>query len=695
LKIDHLFSTEGLLAASKAGYELRSGQVEMALAVEQALNDDGVLVVEAGTGIGKSFAYLVPALLWCADHEDERIVIATSAIPLQHQLLEKDIPFLINTLNLPLSAAVLKGRGNYLCMRRLEQQMQLSPGYDAQHRAMLQKIFLWTKTTHSGDRAELPFHVPQHIWRTICSTPETCIGYHCRNRDGCYVQQARKRATDAQIIIVNHHLLFASMQMNNDDEDAQQLILPEFDRLIIDEAHNIERNAVSYFTQSYDPRQLQIQLHNTAGMLKGRPSGIVEKLRSISSDPVSCDAAFIHAQEVIQASDACTSELEKLFNDLDGSRRVLHTHIDNHIELSLAGAQLIDRFHEFAQMITDIIRSCPETPETVALLYEAQASAHYFTEQASLISHLISCDLEHTHVTYLEQNRVHQNAPWYYVVRITPISFSEMLARNIFERYKSVVCTSATLTVKKTFTYWEKKVGLDELEEGRYQKMSIDSPFDYRNRVMLALAGSSPNPSDYQSYFAYSADAIIKMIRSLEGGALVLFTSHAMLESMYEAVKPEMEKLGITLYKQGDEDRYKLMKQFIDQEHSVLMATQSFWEGVDAPGATLRLLIICRLPFQSPADPLFAAKAAKLEEQGASPFMELSLPEAVIRMKQGYGRLMRSSTDRGIVCVLDSRIITKRYGNIILASLPKTLSLNADIDTLIERMEDFYYAQKR
>jgi ATP-dependent DNA helicase DinG len=270
-----------------------------------------------------------------------------------------------------------------------------------------------------------------------------------------------------------------------------------------------------------------------------------------------------------------------------------------------------------------------------------------------------------------------------------------MLARNIFERYKSVVCTSATLTVKKTFTYWEKKVGLDELEEGRYQKMSIDSPFDYRNRVMLALAGSSPNPSDYQSYFAYSADAIIKMIRSLEGGALVLFTSHAMLESMYDAVKPEMEKLGITLYKQGDEDRYKLMKQFIDQEHSVLMATQSFWEGVDAPGATLRLLIICRLPFQSPADPLFAAKAAKLEEQGASPFMELSLPEAVIRMKQGYGRLMRSSTDRGIVCVLDSRIITKRYGNIILASLPKTLSLNADIDTLIERMEDFYYAQKR
>jgi ATP-dependent DNA helicase DinG len=695
LKIDHLFSAEGLLAGSKPGYELRTGQVEMALAVEEALFNDGVLVVEAGTGIGKSFAYLVPALLWCAAHEDERIVIATSAIPLQHQLLEKDIPFLINTLNLPLSAAVLKGRSNYLCMRRLDQQMQLSPGFDAGHRAALQKIFLWTKTTHSGDRAQLPFNVFQHVWRSICSTPETCIGYRCRNRDGCYVQQARKRASAAQIIIVNHHLLFASMQMNNTDEDEQQLILPEFDRLIIDEAHNIERNAVSYFTQSYDPRQLHLQLHNTAGTIKGKPFGIVEKLRGISSDPLSCDTAFIHAGEVMRASDACTAELEKLYRDLDQSRRVQPIHIDTHIDVSLAGAQLIDRFHEFADIITDIIRSCPETPETVALLYEAQSSAHYFSEQASLISHLISCDLESTHVTYLEQNRIHSQAPWYYVLRITPISFSHMLHKNIFERYKSVVCTSATLTVKKTFTYWEKKVGLDEMEEARYRKVSIDSPFDYRNRVMLALAGSSPNPSDYQSYFAYSAAAIIKMIRSLEGGALVLFTSHAMLEGMYNAVKPEMEKMGITLYKQGDDNRYKLMKLFIEHEHSVLMATQSFWEGVDAPGATLRLLIICRLPFQSPADPLFAAKAAQLEAQGSSPFMELSLPEAVIRMKQGYGRLMRSSTDRGIVCVLDSRIVTKRYGNIILSSLPKTLSLNADIDTLVERMEDFYYAKKR
>jgi ATP-dependent DNA helicase DinG len=691
LTTDELFSPDGIIARSKAGYEVREGQVEMARRVQIALEEDGVLVVEAGTGIGKSFAYLIPSLLWCAQHEDERIVIATSAIPLQHQLLENDIPFLTNALNLPLSAAVLKGRSNYLCMRRLEQQMELGAGLDSAHNQMMRKLFIWSKTTKTGDRAELTWTVPQHIWRSVCSTPESCVGYYCSHREGCFVQQARRRASDAQVIIVNHHLLFASIEMNQDSEDDEHLILPEFERLIIDEAHNIERNAVSYFTQSFDPRQLSLQIHSLAGIHHGKPTGLIERIRGISADPLSCDSIYASTSELLKASDAFSLKLDTLSQDLKSSKRIERIHLDNRPEISLAGAELIEKLKDTADLLGEIISSCTETPETISTLFEAQAIFNSLREYSFLIAHLLSFDLEEDHVYWIEQRGMNGNTSANYVLNITPISFADMLSEHIFHRFRSVICTSATLTVKDTFTYWEQKVGLTDMIGKRYEKAIITSPFDYRSRVMLALAGKSPNPSDYQSYFAYSAKAIVAMIKSLEGGALVLFTSHAMLEGMYKAVGPELEQLGITLLKQGDHDRYKLMKMFVDHEHSVLMATQSFWEGVDAPGTTLRLLIICRLPFQSPADPLFAAKAAKLEQEGKSSFFGLSLPEAVIRMKQGYGRLMRTSSDRGVVCVLDSRIVTKGYGRTILASLPETLTVNGDIETLIERMENFYF----
>ncbi|MGM0431807.1 MAG: ATP-dependent DNA helicase [Spirochaetota bacterium] len=685
-QLHRLFSPHGLLAANQSGFELRDGQLQMSELVLQALSDDLLLVVEAGTGIGKSFAYLVPALQWCAEHEDERIVVATSTIPLQHQLAEKDIPFLLRAMNLPLQSAVLKGRSNYVCLRRLEQHTETEGQLDQSHLEALQRLKQWAQVTQTGDKAELEWSVPPGLWFSVCSEVDTCLGFRCPWRESCFVNRARKLAQEAHIVIINHHLLFANLLVQQ--EEAESALLPEFTRLVIDEAHNIEKNAVSYFTQTYSSRQLYGQLYTLAHTRQGTVTGLVERLRTVCEHPAACNEMYQLINDLKASSDALDKLLIQLISGARGSHILRAQRVSAHKQLLTQGRDVCDLLEKATSVLDTIIEASGETPQR----FEAQAVSSRLHGHVEVLEHLLRFDLAESHVYWLEHTLQRDRET--VAVHITPISFAQLLNEGLFSLYRTVICTSATLTVQRSFAYWEEKVGLAQEQGSRLVEEIIPSPFDYRNRVMLAVTGEAPSPSDYPAYFAYSASCIDQLVSSLEGGALVLFTSYAMMDQMHAELAGKLSLQGLQVLKQGDLDRYKMMRTFVDNEHSVLFATQSFWEGVDAPGNTLRLLIICRIPFQVPTDPLYTAKAEKITSQGGKPFFQLSLPEAVIRMKQGYGRLMRTSADRGIVCLLDSRVVQKGYGKIILDSLPQTPLVQGSLSHIVERVEDFFFQKK-
>lgn len=691
LTMEELLGPEGPVADGKEQYEYRSGQLQMAEAVQAAFEHEEVCVIEAGTGIGKSFAYLVPSLSWCMDHQKERIVIATSTINLQHQLFEKDIPFLTKVLKMPVQVSVLKGRGNYLCKRRLYRAIAQRSTFSEQESEHLGKILLWVNTSETGDRSELPFTVTGRLWSAVCSDADSCIGYRCSHKESCFVMNARKRAAASQIVIVNHHVMLADMIMKAEDEGADSsVLLPPFTRLIIDEAHNLEKNAVSYFTDSYDSFLLGKMLNSLFTLQRGTTSGLMEGLRPYSDDPFSFDRLQVQITDMRKHIDAFDMRL-----DTFSGQRAVSVYLEQQQFFRVPGMKdscsaLLDALSTCNTLLLSCLDSCDEDPENIASLYEAFGISRNIASLCRLLEHLQQFDLKETHVYWLESRKMGFGM-MRHTVKITPVDFSSMLSDGIFSAHRSTICTSATLTIGGRFDFWEEKVGIDESFGRSCSRHCIPSPFDYRNRVLMCFPKDAPQPTEKDAYTSYSAQIISKLIAASEGGALVLFTSYAMLNEVYELCAGR-EGQDLMLLKQGDDSRYRLMQQFVEHRESVLFATQSFWEGVDAPGDTLRLLIVCRLPFSVPTEPVFYAKKLMLEKQGKNSFMELALPEAVIKLKQGFGRLMRTSSDRGVFCMLDSRVVTKRYGTQVISSLPETQRYFGTMDRIVERVEDFLYS---
>ena len=689
-----LLGPEGPIALGNPAYEYREGQVEMARMVAKAFTDDQVCVIEAGTGIGKSYAYLVPAVMWCAEMPDERLVIATSTIHLQHQLLEKDIPYLRKRLDVPITAAILKGRNNYLCKRRMMQQITQRDLTDEQDALMLRQILAWSTQTKVGDRAEISFRYTQGVWNRVCSDADSCLGFRCPTKDTCFVNKARKEAAASQVIIINHHLLFADMMLKQEEEHAESsVVLPAFSRLVIDEAHNIEKNATSYFTAAYDARGLLNLMHLLSHTKGGRVGGLLEDLRPFSDDPVSFNAIYTVLSELRLSIDQSENLLEAFIGNESNSFFVQKGRFLAARELGNSLGVLMERMHVTLRLLKECIESCREEPEAVSPVFEAHSVRRRLEGMLSLLDHYRTFDLEDTHVYWMER-WVSRSGIAHNTLKTTPVSFFDLLQEGLFTQHETIVCTSATLTVRESFTFFEERVGLGDSLERNYVRKSIPSPFDYRNRVLLCLPQDAPEPSQYREYLAYSCEAIRELIGISEGGALILFTSYAMLGDVHERIAADLEAQGLTVLRQGEENRYQLMKQFVSDEKSVLFATQSFWEGVDAPGDTLRLLIVCKLPFSVPTEPIFYAKKLLVESNGGNSFFELSLPEAIIKLKQGFGRLMRTSSDRGVVCILDSRLTTKRYGPQVIASLPKTRICHGTKGRIIEQVEDFLYAHE-
>lgn len=698
-KIEQILGPQGDLVTKIPNFESRKSQVEMACMISDAFLNDGVCTIEAGTGTGKSFAYLIPAILWCVNNTEDKVVIATSTINLQHQLFEKDIPILQKKLDIHIKAEILKGRSNYICLRKLFEEVKEGPLLSRQENETFEYLCNWVENTKTGMVSELEKHVGKKQWTRVCSDPDFCLKNRCLYREGCFVLQARKRASEASIIIVNHHLLFADivMRRNEQIESNEQAILPPFNRLIIDEAHNIEKNATSYFTETYDSKYMSRLMYDLLHMKYGKSQGISVRITPFLSSVKKIETLADLQEELRKHTDKLDLCILEIMNKLNESAllyETVHEALDenmyNQFEDIYISLSLI--LKKIVKYNKTLINSCEESEETFSILQELKNNTSKFNSTAALLKRFKKFSSSPEDIFWLDsmKNLVGKKTCQ---MKITPVSVSETISEHIILAYKSVICTSATLTAGNDFSYWEKQVGLYGKELTNYQKKHFPSPFNFKKHLFLGIPSNAPMPFEKIQYETFVCDFTKKLIESSDGGTLVLFTSYALLQFVLKYLQKSFKKKSITILFQGEKDRSKLLREFIKDEGSVLLATESFWEGVDAPGNTLRSVIITRIPFRVPTNPVESARYKALEKQGGNPFLEMSLPEAAVRLKQGFGRLLRNRFDRGGVFILDSRIIHKFYGKILLNSLPETLIEIYESDRVREKFEDFLYSQ--
>jgi ATP-dependent DNA helicase DinG len=691
-------------------YEPREAQLGLMRLVIDAFNEDALCAAEAGTGVGKSFAYLLPALAFAAQ-SNERVVISTATITLQHQLFEKDIPFVTEALGLKIKTALVKGRANYLCHRRLQDEFRESQNYlDLNEKESIKKIMEWAEETQSGDRSELPFLPGGALWARIASDGDTCLGARCFFRESCFFMARRREALDARILVVNHYLLFADIAARNDGAGySAAVVLPPYHRIIIDEAHTIEDAATNFLSSELSSPALYHTLGRLLRKKGARKSGLMLKISAFAGSGEDKTGEWLDAIDSIRSAsaklDAAALELcgkESVFRFIVQRKNL----ISSYLEAPLAA--LRETLMRFSSQILELIASLEKkypkeenennegtASETDSLLRESRALTLRLTSAADLCAAFIAFEGYVDDVFWVERRSPQKGGDYAQWIR-APMDISSKLNAALFQRFKTVICVSATLTIAERFDYWMRRSGIalarDEDNNKRQIKTGcFPSPFPYKRAVLLASAVDAPLPEEAR-FRNFINNAVEALVLKAYGSALILFTSFEALESCYKHTAPALGAKKIRCLKQGDDDRSRLLRVFIEDESSVLFATDSFWEGVDAPGNTLRLVVLCRLPFRTPNDPVFEARREAVERAGGNPFMEISIPEAVIKFKQGFGRLMRRSSDRGVVAVLDSRIIKKRYGEVFIRSLPETKTCFAPFSELLDIAERFLEA---
>ncbi len=681
----------GAIARRLERYESRPTQLELMRLVSRAFNEDAVVAAEAGTGVGKSFAYLLPAMSWAAAN-DERVVISTATINLQQQLFDKDIPLVSSAMRKKVKAALIKGRSNYLCLRRLadaQAELELFPeeGQD------LEAIAAWAATTATGSRSELPFLPDEGSWSRVCSESDTCLAARCPERERCFFLALRREAAEANILVVNHHLLFADLAARDSGAGYDgTVVLPPYARVIVDEAHTIEDSATSFFSDGFGRLGAYRLFARLYRRRRGLETGLALRLAAIAGaeDAVDKIAEAVRlAREALEALDTAGLQLMggegtfRLTGPKDGSLRSIL--MEPLAEARRSVGSLAGLVRELLDRIGDGGEDLASADD--AAVWEAKAVLRRVESVGSVCGHFLEFDERQDQVFWIERRRSSKGEAWA-LFNATPLDVAPSLRDALFAPNRTVACVSATLTVADSFSYWLTRSGVAELADKPILDGRFPSPFPYRSAVLLGVPTDAPLPEE-ERYGSFVDASVPRLILAAGGSALVLFTSYESLRSSYAVARPLLEEAGLRVLKQGDDDRGRLLASFLEDETSVLFATNSFWEGVDAPGNTLRLVIICRLPFRSPNDPVFEARREALERRGGNAFMDLSLPEAVMKFKQGFGRLMRRSSDHGAVVVLDGRLLKKRYGELFLRSLPETRRCFAEFAEVAAEVERF------
>ena len=610
----HLLGPNGPLARGVSGYEHRPGQIRMARAVQDALEHDGMLLVEAGTGTGKTWAYLIPAAL-----SGRRVLVSTGTRALQDQIMEKDLPALERHLGIEIDAACVKGLGNYLCLRRFGELQRSSDAMQPRFARTLPVLRSWVETTKTGDRADLAAIAEEDpIWARVVSGSDTRIGARCEHYDDCFVTRVRRRAEGAQLIVVNHHLFFADLALR---DTGFASVLPDYDAVVFDEAHQLEDTATLFFGSRFSTAMIERLVRDARVALRGETGGKRHETRLL-------DAVLQRASNFFAA----------LPTNPNGGRAPLPSDavpeedlfaLDNALaELSAA----CRNWKPIAENVLQIARRADQLRDALGSL-EAPGQVSWSLGGARSPS-----------------------------VGSSPIDVGPLLRERLHERVPCIVFTSATLTTGGDFKFIKRRLGID----AEVSEEVVESPFRYEEQAALYAPTHLPDPraSDFPEA---AAREILELIRMAKGGAFVLCTSLRMMRILAKRVGDELE---YEWFVQGDAPKQTLLDRFRDQGNAVLFATASFWEGVDVPGSALRLVVIDKLPFEVPSDPVVAARCERLEEAGESSFMRYLVPAAALSLKQGFGRLIRTTQDRGVVAILDSRIRRKGYGKVFMRSLP-------------------------
>ena len=685
-KLLNSLSEGGKLASKLDYFEPRQTQLELMELIIQCFNENSIGAAEAGTGVGKSFAYLIPAIYF-ASQTKERVIVSTATITLQRQLFDKDIPLVLDALKLKIKAVLVKGRGNYLCFRRLEEALMETALIKEENEDFL-KIKKWAETSTTGEKDDMDFSPSDNIWSKVCSDSDLCMGRHCPLYGHCFITILRRNAAAAKLIVVNHHLLFADLAARKEGAGYEATaVLPPYSRIIIDEAHTIEKTATSFFSKEFS----RLGILRLIGRLhRKRKGGLLDRFCSmLPSSDKSLDEMTYSLDSIREAA----SELDRPALELCDAENVFRfsPEKDNYgagraiFPLLLALKKKLYAFNEKAYAL---IKMRPQEDIENPVIWEIKSILKRFESIALICESFIDFKNRQEDVLWIEKTG--KGTPRA-VFTQSPVDISKSLKEGLFEPNKTIICVSATLSINGNFNYWAVRCGAALAADKQLLSGCFPSPFPYSSSVLLACPSDAPFP-DEEGYEGFLSQSVRQLVSASGGSALVLFTSYYLLEKTWNSVKPDLEALGIKCLKQGDDDRSKLLRSFIEDKSSCLFATDSFWEGIDAPGDTLRLVVLCRLPFRIPSDPVFEARCEAVEREGGKSFMNISLPEAVIKFRQGFGRLIRRSRDRGAVAVMDSRLIKKYYGSYFLQSIPETLTSFSDFSGILCDVENFLLA---
>ena len=625
-----IFSPGGILAKKLPGYECRPSQLRMAEAIgatleqqeDRRLNQPGMLAVEAGTGTGKTLAYLLPAIL-----SGQKVVVSTNTLNLQDQILNKEIPFIREHLAPRLNAICIKGRQNYLCLYRWQQFLASPQRNILADDRDTQRVADWLEETETGDRSELSWLADNApLWQAITASTSQCLGGNCPDATPCFISRLRKKAAQAQLLVVNHHLFFSDLALRR---FGHAEVLPRYESVIFDEAHHLEGVATRYFGTSFSHYQ------------------VIDLVKDLEA-AAQADLVGRAKEGVVQTARALAKQVD-LFAELFPKERG---------RFSLL--QFIDRFpgwEEERQRFADQIKGLCNQLAKAAMHGESWQGMQRRAEEM-LGAFTTITEARDTSSVYWYERREKTVA-----LSASPIDIADELQDFLYEQIRNVIFTSATLTTDNTFTYFSSRLGLP----ADTPTMTLATPFDYSTRTLLFVPGKDfPEPTS-REFSAATQRLMQELIMAANGRTLVLFTSINAMRAAHEVL---LGRLPFPVLMQGEAPKARLLEQFQEQTHSVLLAVASFWEGVDVVGESLSCVIIDKLPFEVPSDPVIMARMERIKNEGGNPFFDFQIPRAILTLRQGVGRLMRSSTDRGVLAICDVRLFTKQYGRLFLKSLP-------------------------
>ncbi len=702
--LEGVLGEQGTMPQHVSGYQRREAQEAMMHAVFEAMQDGTHLLIEAGTGTGKSLGYLLPGIIW-AKQNQQQLIVSTNTIQLQEQLFHKEILTLQQTLPFDFSASTLKGRGNYLCLRKFEQALEEPvEGSGQEMRLVKGQMLTWLTQTQTGDVEELSMPpTGQLFWQQVKSDTGSCLNRACPWFSRCYYFQAKDRAKDADVLIVNHALLMSDLQ-------AENRILPPYQVAIIDEAHHLEDAATQHMGKQFSTSQLLFLFDRASVDAGGAISRLAEEWESWLGAPQSFVSEQMERLKQLhpQLRDKAQQWAQLLYawasgraeETTDAGRETVRYRVESFTgkqeRIKKTTRKLIDSMTAFAEALEQLVQGIPSEEKPPFSIRSLRTDLFGLLNEWQKVVELLYFFLLEQDPQYVYWMEVESRTARKHVhLSAALLKVSDSLSEPLFAQKQSLILTSATLTVKNSFSYVMSRFGLEELPPSRVRTLSLPSPFAYEEQGLLLIPADFPAPGkeNEHTYLEAVVQGCIDVVTASKGRTLILFTSHSMLRLVYQAMKERFanSEESYTLLGHGidSNNRSKLVGLFQTIERSVLLGTSSFWEGVDIPGEALSSLVIVRLPFTPPNHPVYQGRAELLKTEGKNAFMSMALPQAVILFKQGVGRLIRHHLDRGVVIVFDTRVVESRYGRSFLQSLPPYRVESGPWPELRERIEAF------